>query len=150
MGTFIIDDSLQLINVPVPSSCSRDAMAMAKLTFSLANLPSEDQMPALCARCGRPASGTRRVRLKVYKPYPGPELIASLAGISDDEQRRWHDVRQLFAQGKGVVALPVCWWHRWIMPPLLGIKSMTGSRVTLGGLADSFVQAMKQRGWSGA
>jgi len=107
-------------------------------------------MPPLCARCGRAASGTRRVRLKVYNPYSGPDLITSLAGVSDDEQRRWHDLRQLFAQGKGVVELPVCWWHRWIMPPLIGIKSMTERRVTLWGLADRFVQAMKQRGWSGA
>jgi hypothetical protein len=36
------------------------------------------------------------------------------------------------------------------MPPLIGIKSMTESRVTLWGLAASFVQAMEQRGWSDA
>jgi len=102
-------------------------------------------MPPLCARCGRAASGTRRVRLKVPNPYSGPDLITSLAGVSDDEQRRWHDLRQLFAQGKGVVELPVCWWHRWIMPPLIGIKSMTGRHVTLWGFADRFARAMKDR-----
>src|SRR5262245_43472362 len=122
---------------------------MAELTFSLANLPSNDQMPALCARCGRAAFGTRRVRLKVYNPHRGPELIASLAGVSDNDQRRWHDLQQLFAQGKGVVELPVCWWHRWILPPLIGIRSMTDRQVTLWGLADSFVQAVKHPGWSG-
>jgi hypothetical protein len=126
-----------------------DATTMAELTFSLANLPVKDQMPALCARCGRPASGIRRVRLKVYNPYRGPELIASLAGVSAVDQKRWHDLRQLFAQGKGVVDLPACWWHRWIMPPLIGIKSMTERRVTVVGLSDSFVRSMKQRGWSG-
>jgi hypothetical protein len=126
----------------------RNALPMAELTFSLANLPSKEQMPPLCARCGRAASGTRRVRLKVHNPYSGPDLIASLAGVSDDEQRRWHNLRQLFAQGKGVVNLPVCRWHRWIMPPLIGIKSMTERRVTLWGLGDSFVEAMKQRGRS--
>jgi hypothetical protein len=123
---------------------------MAEWTFSLANLPVTDQMPPLCARCGRAASGTRRVRLKVPSPYSGPDLTASLAGVSDDDQRRWHDLRQLFARGKGVVALPVCWWHRWVMPPLIGVKSVTASRATLWGLADSFVRAMNQRGWSGA
>ena len=122
-------------------------MPMAEITFSLANLPRTDQMPAICARCGRPASGTRRVRLKVSKPYPGPELIASLAGVSDDEQRRWYDLQQWFARGKGVIEMPVCWWHRWIMPPLIGIKSMTERRVTLWGLSDGFVQATKSRGW---
>jgi hypothetical protein len=120
---------------------------MAEVTFSLANLPRKDQMPPLCARCCRSASGTRRVRLKVYQSYQGPDLIASLAGASDEEQRRWHDMQQMLAQGRGVVELPVCWWHRWIMPPMLGVKSMTEHQVILWGLADSFVQAMKQRGW---
>ena len=123
---------------------------MAELTFSLANLPAPDRMPPLCARCGRAASGTRRVRLKVHRPYAGPDLLASLAGVSDDEQRRWHELLQSFARGKGTVELPVCWWHRWIMPPSIGIKSMTERRVTLWGLADAFVRAMKQRGWSAA
>jgi hypothetical protein len=123
---------------------------MADLTFSLANLPRKNQMPSLCARCGRGAWSTRRIRLKVNEPYQGPELVASLAGASDDDQRRRHDLQQMFAQGKGVIALPLCWWHRWILPPAFGIKSMTERRVTLWGLADSFVQAMKQRGWSGA
>ena len=123
---------------------------MAELTFSIANLPVKDQMPPLCARCGRAASGTRKVRLKVPRPYSGPDLVATVAGVSNDDQRRWHDLQQLFACGKGVVELPVCWWHRWIMPPLIGIKSMTESRATLWGFADRFVRAMKQRGWSGA
>jgi hypothetical protein len=123
---------------------------MAQLTFSLGNLPRKDQMPELCARCGRTAPCTSRIRLKVSEPYSGPDLLASLAGVSDDDQRRWHELRQLFAQGKGGVELPICWWHRWIMPPLIGIKSMTERHVTLWGLSDSFVQAMKRRGWSGA
>ena len=121
---------------------------MAELTLSFANFPSKDQMSPLCVRCGQPASGTRRLRLKVSKPYRGPDLIATLAGVSVDEQMRWHEMRQLFDRGKGVVALPVCWWHRWIMPPWIGIKSMTENHVTICGLADSFVEAMKRRGWS--
>src|SRR5262249_54732260 len=125
-----------------------EAVLMAELTFSLANLPVTDQMPPLCARCGRAAAGTRGVRLKVHRPYPGPDLVATLAGVSNDDQRRWHELWQLFARGKGVVELPVCWWHRWIMPPAIGIKSMTESRVTLWGLADSFAQTMRQRGRS--
>ena len=119
------------------------------MTFSLANFPRREQMPAVCARCGRAASCTRRIRLYVPEPYRGPDLIASLAGASDDDQRRWHDLQQLLAKGKGVVELPVCWWHRWIMPPTIGIKSMTERQFTLWGLSDSFVAAMKQRGWSG-
>src|SRR5262249_47588837 len=67
-----------------PVRPQRCTLPMAELTFSLANLPSEDQMPPLCARCGRAASGTRRVRLKVHNPYSGPDLITSLAGVSDD------------------------------------------------------------------
>jgi len=128
----------------------RDLIRMAEMTFSLANFPRKEQMPALCARCGRAAPCTRRIRLKVYEPYRGPDLIASLAGASDDDQRRWHDLQQLLAKGNGVVELPICWWHRWIIPPMLGIKTMTERQFTLWGLCNSFVQAMKQRGWSGA
>lgn len=105
------------------------------------------QMPPVCARCGRAATSSRRVRLKVPSPYVGPDLVASLAGVSDDDQRRWHDLQQMFAEGKGIIELPVCWWHRWILPPMIGVKSLTERQVTLWGLGDAFVQGMKQRGW---
>lgn len=120
---------------------------MAEATFSLANLPRRDQLPPVCARCGRPASGTRRVRLKTHKPSRGPDLVASLAGVSTDDQRRWHDFRQLFEKGYGVFELPACWWHRWIVPPLMGIKSLSDRRVTLWGLSDVFIRELKRRGW---
>ncbi len=119
---------------------------MAELTFSLGNLPVMKQMPPVCARCGRAARSILRVRLKVPSPYSGPDLIASLAGVSDDDQRRWHDLQQMFAEGKGVVELPVCWCHRWILPPMIGVKSLTEHHVTLWGLGDSFVLAMMLRG----
>ncbi len=125
-----------------------DRMLMAELTFSLANLPTIDQMPHVCAGCGQVVTSKHTFRLKVHRSYPGPDLTATVAGFSNEEQRNWHQFQQLFAQGKCVVELPVCWWHRWIMPTFIGIKSMTEHRVSIQGLADSFVQEMKRRGWS--
>jgi hypothetical protein len=120
---------------------------MALMTFSLLNLPRTDQWPPVCVRCGRPATGTRKLWLTKYTPYRGPDLVASLAGVSDDDQRRWHDLKQMFDKGKGALELPACWWHRRIIPPLMGIKSLTDHRVTLWGISDAFVRGMKSRGW---
>jgi hypothetical protein len=105
-------------------------------------------MPPACAHCGRPATGTRRLRLKAPAPYHGPDLVASLAGLSDDDQRHWHNLRQMFAAGKGILELPACRWHRWIVPFFtMGVKTLTDHRVTLWGLSDEFVRGMKSRGW---
>jgi len=94
-----------------------------------------------------PATGTRKLWLTKFNPYRGPDLVASLAGFSDDDQRRWHDLKQMFDKGKGALELPACWWHRRIIPPLMGIKSLTDHRVTLWGISDAFVRGMKSRGW---
>jgi hypothetical protein len=32
---------------------------------------------------------------------------------------------------KGGVYLPVCWWHRWIVPPNIPVKSFSAGRVSL-------------------
>jgi hypothetical protein len=120
---------------------------MADLILSLGQLPPKDILPPLCARCGRAASGVKRVRLKVYQPFPGSDPVSSILGASYDDQRRWHDLRQLFAQGKGVLELPVCWWHRWIWPPAIGVKSLTEREATLCGLSEKFVAALRAKGW---
>ena len=124
-----------------------NARDMADLTLALAQFPGKEVLPLVCARCGRAASGVRRVRLKVYRPFPGSDVVSSILGAGYDDQRRWHDLRQLFARGKGVLELPVCWWHRWIMPPAIAVKSLTESEVTLCGLSDKFVEALRRKGW---
>jgi hypothetical protein len=120
---------------------------MADLILALSQLPAKEVLPPFCARCGRAASGVRRVRLKVAQPFPGSDPVSSILGASYDDQRRWHDLRQLFAQGKGVLELPVCWWHRWIMPPAIFVKSLTEREVTVSGLSDKFVAALRGKGW---
>jgi len=120
---------------------------MADFILALAQLPGKEILPPLCARCGRPASGTRRVRLKVAQPFPGSDPVSSMLGASYDDQLRWHNLRQLFARGKGVLELPVCWWHRWIMPPAIVVKALTEREVTLAGVSDKFVEALRAKGW---
>ena len=48
---------------------------------------------------------------------------------------------------KGRLKLPVCWWHRWIVPPLIGMRLVNDRTVALSRVSDAFIAAMKKRGW---
>src|SRR5262245_11983225 len=119
---------------------------MAEVTISLKKLPGKEDLPPICARCGRAASGTRRLRLRVYEPFRGPTLWNTLFGASRTDQRAVHEIEQLFDPGKGTVELPVCWWHRWIFPASVAVKAITEMEATLSNLSPQFTAALIQRG----
>jgi hypothetical protein len=48
---------------------------------------------------------------------------------------------------KGRLRLPVCWWHRWVVPPFIGVRWVNDRRVALSGASERFVSAMKKHGW---
>jgi hypothetical protein len=48
---------------------------------------------------------------------------------------------------KGRVKLPVCRWHRWIIPPLVGVELTHERTVVIYGVCPDFVSALKKRGW---
>jgi hypothetical protein len=47
---------------------------------------------------------------------------------------------------KGWLRLPVCWWHRWVAPPLVAVGMVNDRKVVLYGAGDAFVAALKKRG----
>jgi hypothetical protein len=57
------------------------------------------------------------------------------------------DIVHEFEITRGRLRLPVCWWHRWIMPPFLGMSPIEGGSVTLSGVSDGFIAALKRGGW---
>ena len=48
---------------------------------------------------------------------------------------------------KGRLKLPVCLWHRWIVPPFIGMRWVNNSTVALSGASADFVGEMRKRGW---
>jgi hypothetical protein len=48
--------------------------------------------------------------------------------------------------GKGGMALPVCWWQGWIVPPAVSVKSITDKAVTLTGVSSEFIAALNGDG----
>jgi hypothetical protein len=47
---------------------------------------------------------------------------------------------------KGRLRLPVCWWHRWVAPPLIAARLVNDRKVALSGACDGFLAALKKRG----
>ena len=42
------------------------------------------------------------------------------------------DNLERMARGPGVIRLPVCWWHRWVVPPVV-VAEVRGGAVRLPG-----------------
>jgi hypothetical protein len=100
---------------------------MAEVVLSRADVA----LPPVCVGCGRPATGTRRVR--VLGPSSG---VATMFGeyALDNLER--------MARGPGRIRLPVCWWHRWIVPPSVSATAGNDGKTHLTGLSAEFAKAM--------
>ena len=54
-----------------------------------------------------------------------------------------HEIRV----GRGKVKLPVCWRHRWLLPPLVGVRLVNETTVAISDASDQFVAEMRRKGW---
>ncbi len=108
---------------------------MAELTLTLEDYRGAEALPRLCARCGRPARGRRWVRLP-----GGSSGVGLFLGVAAGQAL---DTLERMLTSKGGIYLPVCWWHRWIVPPNILVKSVSAGRVTLDGISPEFVTAFR-------
>ena len=92
-------------------------------------------LPALCVGCGRPATGTRRVR--ILGPSSGYALLGGEHALDNLER---------MARSPGQLRLPVCWWHRWIIPPATTATAVTGGKIALVNVSAQFAAALHERG----
>ncbi len=87
-------------------------------------------LPRTCVGCGRPARWTRRVR--VLGPSSGYAPMVGEFAIDNLER---------MARGPGAIRLPVCGWHRWVVPPAIAAEA-AGGRVRLSGVSAEFAAAL--------
>jgi hypothetical protein len=99
------------------------------------------RLPEVCARCGKPASGIRKFR--VASPPSGLDTLFT----GHDRQV----IRNLecLLRSRVILTLPVCWWHRWIVPPNLRVWLQSETSIHVGGLSPEFAEAARRRipGW---
>jgi hypothetical protein len=64
------------------------------------------------------------------------------------QEKNWYEnLFHEFKISRGRIKLPVCWWHRWIVPPFIGQRVVNDRRVELRNVADEFVSAVRKKGW---
>jgi hypothetical protein len=51
------------------------------------------------------------------------------------------DNLERMARGPGAIRLPVCWWHRWVVPPAV-VAEVRGGGVQLSGASAEFAAAV--------
>jgi hypothetical protein len=122
---------------------------MSDIRFQLADLTRPETLPAVCVRCGRPASGFRGMRLTSTEPRPTSfwgYLLWELGWWSWNEKTSFENLLHELQITKGRLKLPVCRWHRWIAPPQVAAELVGQRTVVLLGVGDGFVAAMKKQG----
>ena len=66
---------------------------------------------------------------------------------SSRDKWRFENVLHELKVRRGKLKLPVCWRHRWLLPPLIGVALVNERTVALSGASDEFVAEMRKRGW---
>jgi hypothetical protein len=123
---------------------------VTEVKFTLAALCRAEALPAVCVRCGRKAAGFRGMRLTTSEPKQPSFwgwLFWELGLWTAKDKETFETLVHELNITKGRLKLPVCWWHRWVAPPLIGAGLVNDGTVALHGVSDSFVAAMKQHGW---
>jgi hypothetical protein len=122
---------------------------VAEVQLLLEDLCRTEALPAVCVRCGRAAAGTRGLRLTTAEPRRPSSwgwLLWELGLWTRQQQETFENLLHEAKITKGRLKLPVCWWHRWIAPPLIAARLVNDRKVALHGACDGFLTALKKRG----
>ena len=123
---------------------------MTEIKLALADICRTEALPAVCVRCGRKATGFRSMRLtssEGKRPSSWGWMFRELGLWTPDEKAFYETLLYELRITKGRLKLPVCWWHRWFVPPFLGVRLVSDRAVVLSHISDGFVSEMKKRGW---
>ena len=122
---------------------------MAQVTLNLADVRRPEACPAVCVRCGRPAKGKRSIRLATTEPKRTSSwawILWELGFWNKQQMDTFENLLHEYRISRGRLQLPVCWWHRWIVPPFIGAGVVNERKLELRGVSDEFVAAMRNRG----
>jgi hypothetical protein len=123
---------------------------MGEIDLALEDLCRTERMPPICARCGRPARGTRNIRVttsEARQPSFLAYLLWELGVWTWRDKESYEDLAHEVRITRGQVKLPVCSWHRWFAPPAIGIRLVARTRVAVSGLSEEFTDALRKKGW---
>ena len=126
------------------------APIVTEIKLAVADLNRTELLPAICVRCGRKATGFRGMRLTSSESKQSSSLawiLWELGWWTLEDKASYENLMHEFRITKGRLKLPVCWWHRWIVPPFIGVRWLNDRTVALSHASNDFVAAMKQRGW---
>ena len=87
-------------------------------------------LPPVCVACRQPGTWGRRVR-----------ILGESSGYGRMMGEYALDNLERMARGPGMIRLPVCWWHRWVVPPAVVAESR-GDAVRLSGVSAEFAAAV--------
>jgi hypothetical protein len=73
-------------------------------------------------------------------------LLWELGFWTRQEQETFENLAYELRITKGRLSLPVCWWHRWVAPPLVAVRLVNDRTIALYGACDGFLTALKKRG----
>jgi hypothetical protein len=128
-----------------------DATVVAEVKLALSDLCLTKVLPTVCVRCGRKATGFRGIRLTSSEPKRPSfwvSILWQLGFLTLEEKTSVENIMHEFAITKGRLNLPVCRWHRWIVPPFIGVQMVNDRTVVLSHVSDSFATTIKGRGWA--
>jgi hypothetical protein len=120
------------------------------IRIARADLSRTETLPALCVRCGRKAAGFRGFRLRSPAPKRSSEVGCLLFWLGQWTWRdkwRFENILHEYKTARGKLKLPVCWRHRWLLPPMVVVGLVDEKTVALCNASDEFVAEMRKRGW---
>jgi hypothetical protein len=127
------------------------ASVVAEIKLALSYLNRTESLPPVCARCGRKATGFRSMRLTISEPLRQSfwlSILWQLGLLKLEEKTSLENIMHEIAITKGRLKLPVCWWHRWIVPPFIGVTLVSDTTVALSHVSNGFAAKLKGRGWA--
>jgi hypothetical protein len=123
---------------------------VTEVKLSLEDLRRVDFLPAMCARCGRKSAGFRRMRLTTSEGKQSSFwgwIFWELGWWTLKDKESFENLSHEIRITKGWLKLPVCWRHRWIVPPFIGMRMVNERTVALSHVSPDFVAALRGLGW---
>lgn len=114
---------------------------MPDISLDLNLFDTRESLPQICISCGKRATSEVEIRTLANLPKTGaaPADSSSLGCLVGMFEALVVGHAAMAAMSRPSVLVPVCRYHRWIVPPATYIKSITERRVELAEVATEFI-----------